>query len=126
MTTRPPLNPFRSEARITIEVQALRDDAVDLRVTTAMPGWPAEPEQQTIPRRSMWDDFQGELVEERSETITVPAGTFPCRYRRWKVGQGAFRASVEVWDDPSFPLPFKTHVTGPRETTVTLVSHSLD
>lgn len=125
MITRPPLNPFQSEARITIKVEAVHAERVDLSVTTSMPGWPGEPEPQSIPRRPMADGVRGELVEDRSTTITVPAGTFPCRYRRWEVGEGAMRGSVEIWDDPSFPLPYKTHVKGPRESLVTLISHTL-
>jgi len=104
---------------IRIEVLEVLPEHVRVRVSSRG-GGPPKTEEQTLPHAPRVSLEPPELDEQT--TIKVPAGTFPCRHRRWTVKSARAAWTVELWDDPAFPLPYRQYVQGPRTTDLRLIS----
>lgn len=103
---------MRVETRAIYTVVAVDAEGVSVEMVTE-----AGSQRETTPLRFASDPEplpaaagrEDEVLEERQETVSVPAGEFPCTYRKTRATQDGEEVGVlESWQDPSFPLPYKT------------------
>lgn len=99
------------------------DDAVKVKIETTTSGTTSSTEQE-IPLHAKGEESKEKPLEEKSESITVPAGTFDCHYTKFKTGDN----TTETWTSEKVPVPVKsvTTMSGASEGTSTMLLVKID
>ena len=96
-----------SKAETKETIVSRTDDAVKVKVEVTAAGQTMPAQEMEIPLKAKGEEKGEKPLEEKRETVTVPAGTFDCRYTRSKSGE----ATSEVWMSDDVPVPVKTVTT---------------
>lgn len=114
--------PVAFESKVTIKQTVLTrsDELVRIETQTTVSGNTTKGETD-LPRHPKATDHKVEKpLEEKHESITVPAGTFECRYEKRKNGD----TTSEVWTSDDVPVAIKSVTsTDGSKTTMTLVKY---
>ncbi|MCO5165570.1 MAG: FHA domain-containing protein [Planctomycetes bacterium] len=112
---------FTSESTMRQTLVALDDEHATIKTEVSVPDVP--PIDPTEQRLAIYpeDGPAGEeprKLEEKKATVTVPAGTFDCIYRKFSMTVNGQEMVTETWSDDDEPLPYKSVSVGPQSTTV--------
>ncbi len=113
-----------TESVITYTVKAVGEDEVTVEMKTALPSMPDFPPTANdvqFPARVKEGEAgeQPEVLEEKKTDVTVPAGTFPCTYRKTRAKVGDAETTTELWYDEAEALPYKVTVVNAQMSSVT-------
>ncbi|MBL4846572.1 MAG: hypothetical protein JKY65_13685 [Planctomycetes bacterium] len=124
MKTRRPLVPFESVATVRQEIVSIGPEKVRFRVLTTFQGGVTETNEER-PRSAPYPTLATNApVVDEFRYVTVPAGTFQARYRKWHLARSMAKelhATLETWTSPSCPVAYRYLLTGPRTNEVQLV-----
>ncbi|MCW8141614.1 MAG: FHA domain-containing protein, partial [Planctomycetota bacterium] len=113
---------FSSESTMRQTLVALDDEHATIKTEVSVPNVPPiDPTEQKLAIYPE-DGPAGEepkKLEEKKATVTVPAGTFDCTYRKISMTVNGQEMVTETWSDDDQPLPYKMVSVGPQSTTVT-------
>jgi hypothetical protein len=113
-------NPFKSESTITYTVTANDDNEVTVKMQVPIPGMDPSVTDMKFPVYVPPADDTAqkpEILEERSASVTVPAGTFTCTYRKMRMVTNGTETIIESWQDDAEALAYKSVSKSPNGTT---------
>jgi hypothetical protein len=101
------------------------DEVAKLKMETVIPNMDPQVTTTDMPLKAKGGDETTKPTEEKSESVTVPAGTFDCRYVKMVTKTGDVETTSESWTPKDLPVPCKT-VTKSGETVTTMVMTRLE
>jgi hypothetical protein len=109
---------FSSETNMTYTVLSNDDKVVTVEMKVSAANMPPTAQNTTfdVYPPDAQPGEKPEVLEERSASVTVPAGTFTCTYRKTKLVVAGAETITEVWQDDGEALPYKMVTTSPTST----------
>jgi len=116
-------NKMKTEATTQYTLVSITDDVAKVKLDTTAMGNTTTSEMEVPLRLETTGEAQEQPeMEERSESVEVPAGTFDATYRKTTSEQGGQETVSETWMDDDVPVPFKMVIKNPTMTSTTVMT----
>ncbi|MGE0707535.1 MAG: FHA domain-containing protein [Planctomycetota bacterium] len=110
-------NKYESESKLSYELLELASDKAVVQMTMEAKGLPAPTvTKQEIPFQGPAGEQPEQKVEQKDETIEVPAGKFDCKWTKLETEAGGVKTVSESWTREDLPVPVKSKSTSATST----------